>query len=97
MSFYTEVGKAREKALGHWEWKENEDDDSISIDVLGKLMGVAMENNNELPKNFEIRIHYVSTDLLKKFIEEMFEFNVKQVECVDDKEKFNSVYLITLK
>lgn len=97
MSFYTEVGKACEKALGHWEWKENEDDDSISIDVLGKLMGVAMENNNELPKNFEIRIHYVSTDLLKKFIEEMFEFNVKQVECVDDKEKFNSVYLITLK
>lgn len=96
MSFYTKVGKAREKALGHWKWKEKEDDDSISIDVISNLMGVAMENNQKIPTNFEIKMHYVSTDLLKKFLEDMFEFNVKEVKCIDKTEIFKTLYRITL-
>jgi len=96
MSFYTKIGKAREKALGHWKWNQKENDDAISIDLLGNLIRVAMENNNNLPKEFEIKMHYVSTDLLKKFLEDMFELNVKEVKCIDNKELFRTIYMITL-
>lgn len=96
MSFYTKVGKAREKALGNWKWRAIEDDDVISIDVLAKLMAVAMKNNDKLPTNFEIKIHDVSTDLLKKFLEDMLGFNVKEVKCIDNKELFRTIYMITL-
>lgn len=96
MSFYTKAGKAREKALGHWNWNQKEDDDAISIDVIANLIKVAMENNHKIPAKFEIKMHYVSTELLKKFLEDMFEFDVKKVKCLDKAELFKTRYMITL-